>query len=170
VEQVSWNEAVEFCDRLSQHTGKPYRLPSEAEWEYACRAQTPTPFHFGDTLSTELANYDGNYTYGNGAKGEYRQATTAIGQFGVANAFGLFDLHGNVYEWCLDHWHPSYEGAPTDGSAWVTDGDEGRRLLRGGSWLNYPWGCRSAGRGRSARGNQDGGIGFRLVCASSWAL
>ena len=170
VEQVSWHEAVEFCDRLSQHTGKPYRLPSEAEWEYACRAQTTTPFHFGDTLSTELANYDGNYTYGNGAKGEYRQATTAIGQFGVANAFGLFDLHGNVLEWCLDHWHPSYEGAPTDGSAWITDGDEGRRIVRGGSWHLNPTDCRSAFRNRLARGNQYDDFGFRIVCASSWAL
>jgi formylglycine-generating enzyme required for sulfatase activity len=170
VEQVSWYTAMEFCDRLSQHTGKPYRLPSEAEWEYACRAQTTTPFHFGDTLSTDLANYDGNYTYGNGAKGEYRQATTAIGQFGVANAFGLFDLHGNVYEWCLDHWHPSYEGAPTDGSAWVTDGDEGRRLLRGGSWCNAPWYCRSAFRNWFARVGRSYSFGFRLVCASSWAL
>jgi formylglycine-generating enzyme required for sulfatase activity len=170
VEQVSWDAAVEFCDRLSQHTGKPYRLPSEAEWEYACRAKTTTPFHFGDTLSTDLANYDGNYTYGTGAKGEYRQATTAVGQFGVANAFGLFDLHGNVFEWCLDHWHPSYEGAPTDGSAWITDGDEGRRLLRGGSWFNNPGSCRSANRDGSARDSRSLNIGFRLVCASSWAL
>ncbi len=170
VEQVSWNEAVEFCDRLAQQTGKPYRLPSEAEWEYACRGGTTTPFHFGDTLSTELANYDGNYTYGNGAKGEYRQATTAVGQFGVANAFGLFDLHGTVFEWCLDHWHPSYEGAPTDGSAWIIDGDEGRRVLRGGSWGSYPWDCRSAGRDRNARDFQLNGIGYRIVCASSWAL
>ena len=166
VEQVSWNEAVEFCDRLAQQTGKPYRLPSEAEWEYACRGGTKTPFHFGDTLSTELANYDGNYTYGNGAKGEYRRATTAVGQFGVANAFGLFDLHGTVFEWCLDHWHPSYEGAPTDGSAWVTDGNGGRRIVRGGSWFNNPRNCRSAYRDLNEPDNRNFSIGFRVVCSA----
>lgn len=166
VEQVSWHEAVEFCDRLSQHTGRPYRLPSEAEWEYACRAQTTTPFHFGDTLSAELANYDGNYTYGTGAKGQYRQATTAVGQFGVANAFGLFDLHGNVFEWCLDHWHPSYEGATTDGSAWVTDGNEGRRIVRGGSWDFYPGNCRSASRDYLIPDLRYNSYGFRVCCSA----
>ena len=105
-----------------------------------------------------------------GLKASYRQATTAVGQFGVANAFGLFDLHGNVFEWCLDHWHPSYDGAPTDGSAWVTDGNEGRRLLRGGSWFDNPSLCRSAYRRRNARVDSDFNIGFRLVCVSSWAL
>jgi formylglycine-generating enzyme required for sulfatase activity len=166
VEQVSWYEAVEFCDRLSQHSGHPYRLPSEAEWEYACRAKTTTPFHFGDNLSTELANYNGNYTYGTGAIGEYRQATTAVGQFGVANAFGLFDLLGNVFEWCLDHWHPSYEGAPTDGSAWVTDGNEGHRIVRGGSWYNHPKYCRSASRNSGLPDDRSGNYGFRVVCSA----
>ena len=166
VECVSWYDAVEFCDRLTQQTGKPYRLPSEAEWEYACRANTTTPFHLGDTLSADLANYDGNYTYGNGAKGQYRQATTVVGQFGVANAFGLFDLHGNVFEWCLDHWHPSYEGAPTDGSAWVTDGNEARRIIRGGSWFGYPWDCRSAYRNDDDPEDRDSRVGFRVCCSA----
>ena len=166
VEQVSWYAAVEFCDRLAQHTGKLYRLPSEAEWEYACRAKTTTPFHFGDTLSTDLANYNGNYTYGNGAKGEYRQATTAVGQLGVANAFGLFDLHSNVSEWCLDYWHPSYEGAPSNGSAWVTDGNEGRRIGRGGSWFSLPRDCRSAFRLGYFPHFCFDNVGFRVCCSA----
>ena len=169
VEQVTWYEAVEFCDRLSQLTGKTYRLPSEAEWEYACRAETTTPFHFGDTLSTALANYDGNYTYGDGEVGDYREATTNVGSFGV-NAFGLADMHGNVFDWCLDHWHPFYEGAPTDGSAWETNGDERFRLVRGGSWYNNPGNCRSAFRDRDTPLNRDNDVGFRVVCVSPWAL
>ena len=170
VEQVSWYAAVEFCHRLSQHAGKPYRLPSEAEWEYACRAKTTTPFHFGDTLSTDLANYNGTYTYSDEPQGEYRQTTTDVGKFGVANAFGLFDLHGNVFEWCLDHWHPSYEGAPTDGSAWVTDGDEGRRIARGGPWNYSSRSCRSAYRDTYGPGNGYSVIGFRIVCSPPRAL
>ncbi|ASC69522.1 hypothetical protein XM38_004490 [Halomicronema hongdechloris C2206] len=168
VEAVSWYETMEFCERLSQYTGKSYRLPSEAEWEYACRAGTTGPFHLGDTLSTELANYDGSNTYGNGIKGEYRQKTTDVGSFGVVNAFGLADMHGNVWEWCLDHWHSSYNGAPTDSSAWVTEGDDRYRLLRGGSWLYVPDCCRSAFRFRDTPINRNIVIGFRVVCVSSW--
>ena len=167
VEVVSWFDAVEFCDRLSQHTGKSYRLPSETEWEYACRAGTTTPFHLGDTLSTGFANYDGNYTYGNGVTGLYQQKTSEVGSFGLVNDFGLADMHGNVLEWCLDHWHPSYEGAPTDGSAWITDGDDRYRLLRGGSWGSSPDDCRSAARLRYARDLRHNHIGFRVVRVSS---
>jgi formylglycine-generating enzyme required for sulfatase activity len=143
VEQVSWLDAIEFCHRLSKRTGRAYTLPSEAQWEYACRAGTTTPFHFGDTISPELANYDGNYAYADGPKGIYCQQTTPVGMF-PANAWGLHDMHGNVWEWCLDEWHEGYEGAPTDGRAWVdgTEGDKSKetkktRLLRGGSW-NFP--------------------------------
>ncbi|PSN17532.1 formylglycine-generating enzyme family protein [filamentous cyanobacterium CCP5] len=168
VEQVTWDDAVEFCDRLSRHTGKTYRLPSEAEWEYACRAGTTSPFYAGETLSTEIANYDGSYTYGPGEKGIYREHTTDVGSFGV-NGFGLADMHGNVYDWCLDHWHPSYEGAPTDGSAWVTDGNENYRLVRGGSWYGYPDICRSAIRYRNSRDDRNDVIGLRVVCVSPWA-
>ncbi|PSB16967.1 hypothetical protein C7B76_10810 [filamentous cyanobacterium CCP2] len=163
VEQISWHEAVEFCDRLSQKTGRQYRLPSEAEWEYACRAGTTTPFYFGETISTDLANYDGNYTYGSGVKGVYREQTTDVGSF-PPNAFGLYDMHGNVLEWCLDHCHENYQGAPIDGSAWVTGGNSYRRLLRGGSWVNYPRGCRSAYRYYVDPGDQNIYLGFRVVC------
>ncbi|MFM7326286.1 MAG: formylglycine-generating enzyme family protein, partial [Nodosilinea sp.] len=119
VEQVSWHEATEFCARLSRLSGREYRLPSEAEWEYACRAGTPTPFHFGETITTDLANYNGNNTYNQGPKGIYREETTEVGSF-APNPFGLYDMHGNVWEWCQDHWHDNYaEDPPRDGSAWL---------------------------------------------------
>ncbi len=168
VETVSWYDAMEFCTRLSQHTGKTYRLPSEAEWEYACRAGTTTPFHFGATLDGAIANYDGRYTYGEGSPGDFRNQTVEVGSFGVVNAFGLAEMHGTVWEWCLDHWHPSYEGAPSDGSAWVTDGNDRFRLLRGGSWYFVPGLCRSAIRNRHSPGGLSDGLGFRLVCVSPW--
>jgi len=167
VELVSWDEAMEFCARLSSHTGKTYRLPTEAEWEYACRAKTITPFHYGEALDPELANYNGNFIYKNGLTGRYRQETTNVGSFGVANAFGLSDLHGNVSEWCLDHWHPTYERAPTDASAWLVDGYEKYRVARGGSWNNYPSHCRSAARHRYYPDYRNNNVGFRVVCVSS---
>jgi len=179
VENVSWHDAMEFCNRLSQRTGRHYTLPSEAQWEYACRAGTTTPFHFGATITSELANYDGSYSYANGPKGEYRKQTTPVGMF-PANAWGLQDMHGNVWEWCLDEWHATYEGAPEDGSAWVTRSesnqtatnkmendtrsDENIRLLRGGSWLNYPRNCRSANRNHGLPVNANNDVGFRVVC------
>jgi formylglycine-generating enzyme required for sulfatase activity len=165
VEQVSWYEAVEFCDRLSAHTGRPYRLPSEAEWEYACHAGTTTPFHFGKTLTTEVANYDGNYTYADGPKGEYREETTFVDHFEIANAFGLCDMHGNVWEWCQDH-YGNYDQTPTDGSAWITQEKESNRILRGGSWFNDPRYCRSAFRGNYTPVNRNDIIGFRVSCSA----
>ncbi len=186
VERVSWYDAVEFCQRLSKATKREYRLPSEAEWEYACRAGTETPFHFGETITTELANYRGtdyeqyklSGSYGRGPKGEYREQTTAVGNF-PANAFGLYDLHGNVWEWCLDDWHKNYEGAPVDGSAWLEQYDSKTKslssdlskVLRGGSWDYYPRYCRSAYRDRDVPAiviNND--IGFRVVCVSPRTL
>ena len=191
VEQVSWEDAVEFCDRLSRHTKRQYRLPSEAEWEYACRAGTTTPFHFGETITTDLVNYDGNYTYGDGVEedrrettdlanydgnyaygdgveGVYREETTEVGSFGVANNFGLYDMHGNVYEWCQDNWHSNYKGAPTDGSAWLSSKeDSNRRLLRGGSWHDIPEDCRSASRTYDLLDYLNNKIGFRVVCSGA---
>ncbi len=165
VEQVSWNDAVEWCARLSQLTGRAYRLPSEAEWEYACRAGTTTPFHVGPTLTTDLANYDGRSTYGAGPEGVWRNTTTAVGSFSP-NAFGLYDMHGNVWEWCLDQWHENYQGAPTDGSAWISEGNSGLRLLRGGSWYSDPLYCRSAYRLIiNDPGDRSRLKGFRVVCS-----
>ncbi|AOY79086.1 formylglycine-generating enzyme family protein [Moorena producens JHB] len=168
VDTVSWYDAVEFCERLSQHTKRPYSLPSEAEWEYACRAGRTTPFHFGETITTDLANYNGKYTYGSGSKGKYLEETTPVGSFGVANEFGLYDMHGNVWEWCADHWHSNYEDAPTDGSAWLYDNenDNKQRLLRGGCWDSNPVVCRSGSRIHyyPALRRYDYGLGFRVVC------
>lgn len=163
VEQVSWYDAIEFCARLSQKTGQPYRLPSEAEWEYACRAGTATPFHFGDTIAADLANYDANYVYVNGSTGRYRQTTTAM--MSIANPFGLSDMHGNVWEWCADAWHENYGGAPTDGSVWEADEDVTYRVLRGGAWYCLPELCRSAQRHWNQPNMAGSGIGFRVVCA-----
>ena len=170
VEQVSWHDATEFCARLSQKTGKPYRLPSEAEWEYACRAGTTTPFHFGETITTELANYNGNNTYGVAPKGVYRQETTPVGSFGVANNFGLYDMHGNVLEWCADHWHDNYKGAPTDGSPWLSEDENATRLLRGGSWNSTPEYCRSAARNWPDPGDGRNNFGFRISCSLARTL
>lgn len=166
VEQVSWRDAMAFCQRLSERTRRYYTLPSEAQWEYACRAGTTTPFHFGDTITPKLANYDGNTTYANGPKGEYRKQTTPVGLF-PANAWGLKDMHGNVWEWCLDQWHGSYAGAPADGSAWVDSEDEKsgtRRLLRGGSWIIILGDCRSADRYLLGPDIAIDYVGFRVVC------
>ncbi len=168
IECISWDEATEFCSRLSQHTqkqnpNKTYRLPSEAQWEYACRAGTTTPFHFGETITTELANYNGNYTYGNSSKDKYRQITTQAALF-PPNAFGLYYMHGNVWEWCQDDWRESYESAPTDGSTWLNENDNQRKMLRGGSWYANPGYCRSALRFKSERGRKSNVIGIRVVC------
>ncbi len=165
VEHVSWDDAVEFCARLSRRTGRTYRLPSEAEWEYAARAGTTTPFHFGATITPALANYGGDFLYAVAAKGEYRQGTTPVGSFKVGNAFGLFDMHGNVWEWTLDVWHDGYAGAPTDGSAWEAGGDRSRRVVRGGSWLGHATYCRSASRALSHTDGRDGNVGFRVLCS-----
>ncbi|MGB3642158.1 MAG: bifunctional serine/threonine-protein kinase/formylglycine-generating enzyme family protein [Rivularia sp. (in: cyanobacteria)] len=219
VETVNWYDAVEFCTKLSKLTGKEYRLPSEAEWEYACRAGTTTPFHFGETITTDLANYNGNrhlrytlyvrrpsplppslrgkggfkasprngerfeegsfsfpemsnrYRYGAAPKGVFRQKTTDVGSF-PGNPFGLYDMHGNISEWCLDDWHDNYEGAPSDSSAWFNDNNNlsqktGTGCLRGGCWDFSPDLCRSASRGcyvATERYYNFDFIGFRVAC------
>ncbi|MFP4650910.1 MAG: SAV_2336 N-terminal domain-related protein [Phormidium sp.] len=165
VEQVSWLDAIEFCQRLSNQTGQLYRLPSEAEWEYACRAGTQTPFYFGETLSSNLANYDGTYGYNEGPKGIYYRSTTAVRTF-PTNAWGLHDMHGNVWEWCQDDWHDNYDAAPVDGTAWVNANSRiNRKVLRGGSWFADPRYCRSAIRDYfNASGYFYYGSGLRVVC------
>ncbi|MEC4806542.1 MAG: formylglycine-generating enzyme family protein [Jaaginema sp. PMC 1079.18] len=169
VERVNWRDAVEFCARLSVATGRQYVLPSEAQWEYASRAHTTTPFHFGETITTEIANYNGNESYADNPKGEYRKQTTSVGSF-PPNSFGLYDMHGNIWEWCADPWHgnyvggtPDYRGAPTNGKVWDEECNDNRyqnypdslaslldnestHILRGGSWDFDPWFCRSAYR------------------------
>ena len=169
VESVSWYDAVEFCTRLSQKTGRTYRLPSEAEWEYACRAGTTSPFHFGETITTDLANYNGS-KYGRGPEGENREETTDVGSLDNPNAFGLYDMHGNVWEWCLDHWHDNYEeNPPTDGSAWLfsDESKEPVRVLRGGFWTYDPRICRSACRNHSSPAVRNYSGGFRVVCSAA---
>jgi formylglycine-generating enzyme required for sulfatase activity/uncharacterized caspase-like protein len=166
VEKVSWNNAVDFCQKLSQQTGREYRLPSEAEWEYACRGGTTTPFHFGETITTELANYNGTYTYASEPKGKHLQRTTDVGIF-PPNAFGLYDMHGNVWEWCQDDWHNNYIDAPKDGSGW-TSRSGNTKLRRGGSWDNNPAYCRSAYRSNNFLDyDLSSYIGFRVVCSGA---
>jgi formylglycine-generating enzyme required for sulfatase activity/tRNA A-37 threonylcarbamoyl transferase component Bud32 len=166
VESVSWLDAQEFCDRLNAKTGKKYRLPSEAEWEYAARGGTTTPFHFGEIITTDVANFNGNYTYGDAPKGKYLGKTNPVGSYKVANDLGLYDLHGNVWEWCLDEWVDNYKGAPTDGSARgdILSRDKNKlRLLRGGSCYIIPWGCRSAFRFWWSAVSRVSTFGFRVV-------
>ena len=190
VESVTWNQAEELCLRLAELTGRAYRLPSEAEWEYACRAGTISPFHFGPTITPELANYCGTggavcgesqgrsiasdvygeskYTsgaYGQGPVGIFRGETTRPGTF-PPNRFGLYDMHGNVWEYCLDLWNANYAEAPLDGSANLSGPSDGQRILRGGSWSHNPAICRSAYRDSIAPSDPgwQGRIGVRVVC------
>jgi formylglycine-generating enzyme required for sulfatase activity len=167
VTRVSWRDAQEFCDRLSRFTDRPYGLPSEAEWEYACRAGTTTPFAFGETLTPELANYNWSYTYGDFGVEKQKSpgGVTIVGQY-PANAFGLYDMHGNVWEWCADDWHGNYEGAPEDSSAWRDRNAKttSRKVIRGGSWIYYPGLCRSAFRSLNGADSAVNDLGFRVVC------
>jgi formylglycine-generating enzyme required for sulfatase activity len=164
-DRISWKNAIEFCKRLSKKTGYDYRLPSEAEWEYTCRAGTSTPFHYGDTLTTDLANYVGDHTYQSGPKGVYRHGSTDVGSF-PPNAFGLYDMHGNVWEWCADNWHDNYVGAPTNGSAWENGNKSTDRVMRGGSWHEPPINCRSATRLKMNENESDDFFGFRVALTS----
>jgi formylglycine-generating enzyme required for sulfatase activity len=185
VEKVSWQDTQKFCKRLTELTGKPYQLPTEAQWEYACRAIVPEekgealtqkiwdekyhqPFYFGETISTEIANYNGNSTYGRGSEGEYRKQTTSVDCFGIANRFGLCEMHGNVWEWCLDHWYRNYEYSSNYGNAWKAwkEGGDSRRIVRGGSWFDDPRSCRSACRLGNLPNARINYLGFRVVCSS----
>jgi formylglycine-generating enzyme required for sulfatase activity len=174
VEKISWFDAEEFCLRLSEITKRKYRLPSEAEWEYACRAGTSTPFYFGETITTDLANYDGtddyenqqSGSYGDGPKGLYHRRTSNVNTF-PPNSFGLYDMHGNILEWCKDH---CYDQALTDTIDWI-DPDEtwdAKRILRGGSWRSYPNVCRSAHRHDCVNpDDHHSHVGLRVVCEAN---
>ena len=166
VEGVCWEDAVKFCQKLNHRTLGNYRLPSEAEWEYACRAGTKTPFHFGDNVTTDLVNYNGNYPYPSAPKGKYREQTTDAGIF-PPNAFGLYDMHGNVWEWCEDERHENYINAPTDGSSWQSRISLGQKVLRGGCWHDYARYCRSACRLKSPCCSRNYFYGFRVVLSPS---
>ena len=158
---VSWDDARAYVKWLSQRTGKRYRLLSESEWEYVARAGTMEPFHTGATISADQANYDSSYTYVSGQKGRYRGRTVQVGTFSP-NAFGLHEVHGNVWEWTQDCWNEDYTGAPTDNRAWET-GECEQRVLRGGSWGDVPWLLRSADRGKNEPGIRGPKIGFRIA-------
>jgi formylglycine-generating enzyme required for sulfatase activity len=153
VEQVTWEEAIVFCQRLSERTGRAYRLPSEAEWEYACRAGSATLFYFGEMITPQLVNYNSDQT-------------TDVGSF-PPNLFGLYDMHGNISEWCQDHWHRDYVGSPADGSVWTSRRNNQFYVCRGGSWCDLVEGCRSAFRSKIRRDNRDQHIGFRVACPLS---
>jgi formylglycine-generating enzyme required for sulfatase activity len=160
---VSWDDAQEFCARLSKLTGRRYRLPTEAEWEYACRGGTDSAFAFGPNVLPDVVNYDGNVPYGAAPTGASRGETVPVGSLGLANAFGLYDMHGNVWEWCADTWHEDYTGAPADGSAWA-GGDATRRVLRGGSYRIFASFCRSAARSAFTPDFRQDFAGLRVAC------
>ncbi len=164
VDRVSWDEAQAFCQQLSEKTGRSYRLLSEAEWEYACRAGTTTPFYCGETITTDLANYVGEHLYHSEPKGIYRHVTTEVGSF-PPNAFGLYDMSGNVWEWCADAWYDNYVGAPVDGRTWAGDAGS-RRVLRGGCWHDTPGLCRSASRLKHVPHEGEDYFGFRVALTS----
>ena len=174
VESVSWYDCLAFCDTLSQRIGIEFTLPSESQWEYACRGiinpsqyrelsgeETYPPFHFGETITSQLANYNSKTTYQQEPLGIYRQQTTDVGNF-PPNAFGLYDMHGNVWEWCADTWHDNYHNAPIDGTPWL-NGDDQSSPMRGGSWGGFPAYCRSATRNKVKRDNRSYYNGFRVV-------
>jgi formylglycine-generating enzyme required for sulfatase activity len=162
VETVTWDDTQLFCQKLAERTGRPYRLPSESEWEYACRAGTLTAFGFGETIAANLANYNSASPYKYAPQGVSNSSTSEVGTY-PANGFGLHDMHGNVWEWCADNWHDDYDLLPKDGSAWTQGGDLSCRVIRGGSWRDPAHYCRSAKRSRNATSQGDRTTGFRIV-------
>jgi eukaryotic-like serine/threonine-protein kinase len=162
VDNISWNDAVKFCERLSKTIGQVFKLPSEAQWEYACRAGSQAAFHFGETMTTDVANYNGEFAFNAEPKGIDWHVTTPVDTFDP-NAFGLCDMHGNVWEWCADVGRDTYDGAPTDGRAWTTQGEQTYRVARGGCWHHTPDVCRSAARLRDGATEGDEFTGFRVV-------
>ncbi|HEY2981261.1 MAG TPA: formylglycine-generating enzyme family protein [Anaerolineales bacterium] len=162
VERVTWTEARKFCERLSVRARRPYRLPSEAEWEYACRAGTSTPFAFGETLTTDYANFVGERVYRQEPPGLYRHCTTHGDDF-PPNAFGVREMHGNLWEWCEDSWLDGYADAPRDGGSYI-DRKSKYGVARGGSWHDPADNCRSAARLRVLQSEAEEFIGFRVAC------
>ncbi len=156
VENVSWDEIQQYLQKLNQMTGQQYRLPSEAEWEYAARAGSNTKYSWGDEIGKNNANCDGC-----GSRWD-KKSTAPVGSF-AANAYGLHDMQGNVWEWVQDVWHDNYQGAPTDGSAWQSGGDQRSRVLRGGAWNYYPLNLRAAYRDRISPDFRNSNVGFRVA-------
>jgi formylglycine-generating enzyme required for sulfatase activity len=169
VENVSWRDARKFCAKLSalpaeKKAGRKYRLPDEAEWEYACRAGTTTPFHFGKSASSKEANFDGSRPYGGAAKGPFLDRTCKVGSY-KPNAWGLYDMHGNVWQFCADWFKKDYDDddpkdEPTGPGSGLSP------MLRGGSWINDGGKCRAACRDTTCPANRESFIGFRVVCVT----
>jgi formylglycine-generating enzyme required for sulfatase activity len=159
---VTWEDVHTYCRWLNDQTGDRFRLSTEAEWEYACRAGTTMLYSFGDTISSDLANYDGNWTFKGLDKGEYRKQTLEVGSL-PANPWGLHEMHGNVWEWCFDPWHFGYKGSPKSERAWIHGGDLRRAVIRGGGWGDFPQGLRSANRSWVSRNGRIDAVGFRLA-------
>ncbi|MBY0458542.1 MAG: formylglycine-generating enzyme family protein, partial [Gemmataceae bacterium] len=161
VESVSWDDAVKFCEALGKKLKRPVALPTEAQWEFACRAGTTTPFHFGSVLNGDLANCDGNFPYGTNTKGDYKKTTVEVGSY-PANPWGLHDMHGNVWEWCRDYYGSYDKVEGKRDPVQLTKKSYDSRVLRGGSWINIAWSCRAAYRGSFAPVDRYGFIGFRV--------
>ena len=162
VERVSWMDAQKFCERLSKESGRNYQLPSETQWEYACRAETTSPFSYGETITVDVANFNGEHTFRDEPRGFYFHSTSPGGKF-PPNAFGLSDMHGNLWEWCADHWLEDYSASPRDSSSYQRKGSQ-YRVARGGSWHEPPALCRSASRLKILESDADEFTGFRVVC------
>jgi formylglycine-generating enzyme required for sulfatase activity len=168
VESISWLDAVEFCQRLALKTGKNYRLPTESEWEYAARAKTTTPFAFGRTITTQYVNYEGRFPFGGAPLGNNLNTTNEVGKY-TPNGFGIYDMHGNVWEWCSDLWHPNYAGAPADGRSWTENGEYGSRVIRGGTYWWFAVASRSAVRSillEDSKEDENGDHGFRVALSN----
>ncbi len=162
VDRVSWEDAQTFCQQLSKKAKQKYELPSETQWEYACRAGTTSPFSFGETITIDVVNFNGEHSFRAEPRGRYIHVTTAGGTF-PPNAFGLYDMHGNLWEWCADNWLDDYSSSPRDGSSYQNK-DSRDRVARGGSWHEPPGLCRSAARIKFLQSDVEEFIGFRVVC------
>ena len=162
VDRISWEDANAFCRKLAKLTGRAYCLPSEAQWEFAARAGSQTPFSTGESITTDYANFCGPHRYREEPPGLYRHQTTLVDAF-LPNAYGIYDMQGNLWEWCADRWHADYTAAPFNGEPWEHGGEPGYRVLRGGSWHEPPANCRPAVRLRGVETEPDDMYGFRIA-------